>query len=73
MYVIFAYNTSYHSSTTFSLLYLLYLREARIPLDLVMDNVGAAVPANWNDYVAEMRCRMEQAFQTVREQLGQAF
>ena len=36
-YVNFAYNTSYHSSTTFRPLYLLYLSEARIPLDLVME------------------------------------
>ena len=48
-YVTFAYNTSYHSSTTFSLFYLLYLREARIRIDLVMANVGEAVPAVWDD------------------------
>ena len=38
-----------------------------------MKGVGEAVPADWNDYVTEMRNRMEQAFQTVRDQLGQAF
>ena len=62
----FTYNTSYHSSTTFSPFYLLYLREARIPFDLVMDSVGETVPADWDDYVTEMRSRMEQAFQAVR-------
>ena len=72
-YVTFAYNTSYHSSTTFSSFYLLYLREARIPIDLVMENVGEAVPAVWDDYVTETRNRMEQAFKTVRDQLGQSF
>ena len=72
-YVTFAYNTSYHASTTFSLFYLLYLREARIPIDLVMENLGEAVPAVWDDYVTEMRSRMEQAFKTVRDQLDQAF
>ena len=72
-YVTFAYNISYHSSTAFSLFYLLYLREARIPIDLVMECVGDVVPADWNDYVIEMRNRMEKAFNAVREQLGQAF
>ena len=49
--------------TTFSPFYLLYLREVRIPIDLVMESVGEAVPADWNDHVTEMRKRIEQAFQ----------
>ena len=68
----FAYKTSYHSGTTFSPFYQLYLREARIPIDLATENVGEVVSADLNDYVTEMRSRMEQAFQTVRDQLGQA-
>ena len=72
-YVTFAYKTSYHSSTGFSPFYLLYLRVARIPIDLVMENVGESIPANWDDYVMEMRDRMEKTFLTVRDQLGQAF
>ena len=72
-YVTFAYNTSYHFSTAFSPFNLLYLREVRIPIDLVKENVGQYIPANWDDYVMEMRDRMEKIFQTVRDQLGQAF
>ena len=72
-YVTFAYNMSYHSSTTFSQFYLLYLHEARIPIDLVMENVAKAVLANWNDYVMEMRSRINQTFQTVRDQFGRPF
>ena len=72
-YVTFAYNTSYLSRTAFSPFYLLFLREARIPIDLVMENVGESIPANWDDYVMEMRDRMEKTFLTVRDQLGQAF
>ena len=45
-YVAFAYNTSYHSSTAFSPFYMLYLREARIPIDLALNTVGEAVPLN---------------------------
>ena len=66
LYVTFAYNTSHHSSTTFSPSYLLYLRVARIPIDLAMINVGEAVPADWDDYVTEIRNRMEQAFKSLR-------
>ena len=73
LYVEFAYNTSYHSSTTFSPFYLQYLCEARIPIDLVIENLSEAVPTVWDDYVTEMRSRMEQAFKTVRDQLGQTF
>ena len=54
-------------------MYLLYLREARIPIDLAMENVGEAVPADWDDYVTEMLSQVEQALQTDRDQLGQAF
>ena len=72
-YMIFAHNTLYHSSTTFSPFYLLNLREARIPIDLAIESVGETVPADWDDYVTEMRNRMEQAFQAVRYLLGQAF
>ena len=31
------------------------------------------MPADWDDHVSEMRNLMEQAFQTVRDQFGQAF
>ena len=42
-------------------------------MDVVMECVGDAVPADWDDCVTEMWNRMEQAFQTVRDHLGQAF
>ena len=56
-YVTFAYNTSYHSSTAFSPFYLLYLCEARISINLVMENVDEYIPANWDDYV--WKCETE--------------
>ena len=37
-----------------------------------MKNVSKAAPAAWDEYVTEMLSRMEQAFQTVRDHLGQA-
>ena len=38
-----------------------------------MECVCDVVAADCNDYVIEMRNRMEKVFNTVREQLGQAF
>ena len=38
-----------------------------------METVGEAVPAEWDDYVTEVLSRMERTFQTVCDQLGQAF
>ena len=70
--VTFAYNTSYHSSTAFSQFYLIYHREARTPIHLAMENVGESIPADWDDYVMEMQCRMEQAFQKVRSSLSES-
>ena len=72
-HVAFAYNTSYHSSTAFSPFYLLYLREARIQIYLAMETVGEAVPAEWDDYVTEVRSKLERKFQTVRDRLGHTF
>ena len=62
-----------HSSTAFSPFYLLYLREARFPIDLAMENIGESITVDWADYVMDMQRRMVQAFQTVRDQLGQTF
>ena len=43
-----------------------------MPIDLVMEDIGEAVPTDWNDYVNEKRSRMKQAFKVVRNQLSQA-
>ena len=41
---------------TFSSFYLLYLREARIPIDLAMENVGELYrPTGMSDYVTDAK------------------
>ena len=72
-YVTFAYNTSYHSSTTFSPFYLLYLREPNVAIDLMVDRPTPALPASVDDYALKMAERMRQAYRIVHDQLKCCF
>ena len=72
-YVTFAYNNVFHSSTTFSPFFLLYLREARLPLDLALDNVGEEMPSYSPEYVEVMNERMRSVYKLVRDSLQSAF
>ena len=72
-YVAFTYNTAYHLSTTFSLFYLLYLREPRLPIDLALENVGEVMPANPVDYVEHVALRIKTAHRIVQESLDCTF
>lgn len=53
--------------------YLLFLQEAKLPLDLVMERAGELVPVNYHDYVVLMKERLEKAFDIVRLHLRQGF
>ena len=72
-YVAFAYDTAYHSSTTFSPFYLLYLREPRLPIDLALANVGEVMPANPVDYVEHVALRVKTVHRIVQESLDCMF
>ena len=71
-YVTFAYNTAKHGSTTFSPFYLVFLREPRVGIDLLLDTKEPAYN-NTDEYAEIVRERMQQAYKIVSDQLQVTF
>ena len=71
-FVTFAYNTSRHSSTSFSPFYLLYLREPRVGIDLLLHKKEPAYQ-NFDQYSDEVRRNMQVAYKIVENQLKVVF
>jgi hypothetical protein len=72
-YVVYAYNTAYHCSTTFTPFYLMFLREPRMGIDMVSEEFTAAKFASQEDYTHLMRQRMQDAYRLVHENLKTGF
>lgn len=72
-YVVFSYNTAYHTSTTFSPFYLMFLRDPVVGLDLLTDKPSPELPDNLDDYTELMAERMRAAYAVVSEQLNCVF
>ena len=69
--VCMAYNTSVHSSTGYSPFYLMFGREARLPLDIVFGT--KKLPAqSIEDYAAHLKTSLTDAYSDVRHQLQTA-
>ena len=69
--VCFAYNTSQQESTGFTLFYLMFGRQARIPLDL-MYQTPVTEARNTSQYVWTLRKSLQDAYALVRENLQAA-
>ena len=71
-FVTFAYNTSRHSSTSFSPFYLMYLREPRVGIDLMLNKKEPAF-RDFDEYSDEISRKMNIAYRIVETQLKVVF
>jgi len=72
-YVMAAYRSTRHESTSFSPNYLLMGREVRAPIDLVLGTGEVPMAeANYDDFVEDVQQRMKGAYDMVRQHIGRA-
>ena len=69
-FVMAAYRSSTHESTGHSPNFLMYGREARAPVDVVLGTPPSDTPATADAYADELYQRLVDAYRLVREQLG---
>ena len=68
-YVMLAYRTSVHESTSYTPYFLLFGHEATLPIDLQFPPPSDATWTNYHEYVAETRLRFHTAYEQARQYL----
>lgn len=71
-YATFGYNTSIHSSTGLSPVYMLYGREPRLPIDHTFSHVDYPSPTKPSTYVQQLQDRLIEAYQIANQRLDKA-
>lgn len=72
-YVTFAYNSSYHVSTSFSPFYLMFLRHPNMGIDMVCDESAKDKFGSPEEYALVVRERMQSAYRLVHQHLNAVF
>jgi len=65
--IVAAYNAAHHETTGHSPFYLVFGREYRIPLDLVLATGGTERVEDIHEYADQLRERMQNAYRLVNE------
>ena len=71
-YVTFAYNTSRHSSTTFTPFFLMFNRHPRVGIDMLLDTTAPGYQ-NFDEFTDDIREKMQTAYSIVETQLRVVF
>ena len=72
-FISYAYNTAYHSSTTFSPFYLMFMRQPKTPVELTIGEPTAAAVRTEIEFVEETAAQMRSAHALVREHMRNGF
>jgi len=71
-YVTFAYNTAKQASTEFTPFFLLYGREARLPIDISLGTTRQTYYYDSDDYAVELREILKQSYHIAKHNIQRA-